>query len=407
VANAIASLPDVSITPEEVVTFAQAIVRLDSVTGQEGELGSFLAQQLEGFGLQVEILEVAPERYNVWAVLPGQEPELGMLFHSHMDTVPFAAMDSPLSAEIADGHIWGRGSVDQKGGLAASVMAVAAVARSGIQLKRGLGLALVIDEESEHRGSMALVEQMTNSGPGYTTGCQAIVTEPSGLRLVVGCKGTTPYQVRIQGRAAHGSRPWLGINAVHGAMQVVAALEGLEYPEHTVPGYGPVRGSLNLGVIEGGRAYNIVPDECLIWFDRRTVPGENQEAVMGAVQSILDQLASGKPAVHGTLSVARPDWDWDPIRERGLWPAVTPDGAPIREMVARQHEAIIGDQPQIYFTDGYNEMDFLINDLGIPTVHYGPGDSTLCHTDEERLNISQLLEATRVYARVALEAASG
>ncbi len=407
VADAIASVPDVPIVPSEVVSFTQAIVRQSSVTGQEGELGRFLAQQLEGFGLQVEILEVAPERYNVWAILPGDEPELGLLFHSHMDTVPFAAMTSPLSAEITDGHIWGRGSVDQKGGLAASVMAVAAIARSGIRPKRGLGLALVIDEESEHRGSMALVEQMASSELGYAAGCQAIVTEPSSLRLVVGCKGTVPYQIRVQGKAAHGSRPWLGDNAVHGAMQVVTALEGVEYPELTVPGYGPVKGSLNLGVIEGGRAYNIVPDECLIWFDRRTVPGESQEAVLGAVQAILDQLAAGEPAVRGTLSVARPDWDWDPIRERGLWPAVTPDGAPIREMVARHHEAIVGGQPQVYFTDGYNEMDFLINDLGIPTVQYGPGDSTLCHTDEERLSISQLLDATRLYVGVGLEAALG
>ena len=407
VADAIASVSDVPIAPDEVVSFTQEIVRQASVTGQEGELGRFLAQQLEGFGLQVDLSEVAPERFNVWAVLPGDEPELGLLFHSHMDTVPFAAMTAPLSASLSDGHIWGRGSVDQKGGLAASVMAVAAIARSGIRLKRGLGLALVIDEESEHRGSMALVEQMVSSELSYAADCQAIVTEPSGLRLVVGCKGTTPYQIRVQGRAAHGSRPWLGINAVHGAMQVVTALDGLEYPEHTVPGYGPVSGSLNLGVIEGGRAYNIVPDECLIWFDRRTVPGESQEMILGAVQAVLDQLATGEPPVHGTLSVARPDWNWDPIRERGLWPAVTPAGAPIREMVARHHEAIAGASPQIYFTDGYNEMDFLINDLGIPTVQYGPGDSTLCHTDEERLSISQLLDATRVYVRVALEATLG
>jgi succinyl-diaminopimelate desuccinylase len=198
----------------------------------------------------------------------------------------------------------------------------------------------------------------------------------------------------------------LGVNAVHGAMQVATALEGLEYPEHTVPGYGPVRGSLNLGVIQGGRAYNIVPDECVLWYDRRTVPGESQEVVLGAVQAILDELAEREPPVKGTLSVARPDWNWEPIRERGLWPAVTPEGAPIRGIVTRQHEAVTGNTPQVYFTDGYNEMDFLVNDLGIPTVQYGPGDSTLCHTDEERLSISQLLDATRVYVGIALEAAS-
>jgi acetylornithine deacetylase/succinyl-diaminopimelate desuccinylase-like protein len=291
-----------AINPAEVVQFTQAVVRQSSVTGEEGDLGRFLAHALDEFGLRVELQEV-----------------LSLLFHAHMDTVPFAAMTDPLSAKVTDDHIWGRGSVDQKGGLAASVMALATIARSGVRLKSSLGLALVVDEESEHRGSMALVEHGLQAR-------QAVVTEPSGLRLVIGCKGTTPFQIRVRGQATHGARPWLGINAVHQAMQVVTALEELGYPEYTVPGYGPVKGSLNLGVIEGGRAYNIVPDECLLWFDRRTVPGEEQEAVLGAVQAILDRLAESDPPVESSLSIARPDWDWEPIRE--LYRRLQRDGFP-------------------------------------------------------------------------------
>ncbi len=399
-ADALNTLPDVHIVPDEVVGFAQTIIRQPSVTGGEGILGRFLGRVLEGFGLQVELQEVTTGRYNVLAVLPGDDPALSLLFHAHTDTVPFAAMSNPLSARIQDDHIWGRGSVDQKGGLAAAVMALAAIARSGVRLRSSLGLALVVDEEAEHRGSMALVEQGLQAQ-------QAVVTEPSGLRLVVGCKGTLPFQIRVRGKKAHGCRPWLGINAVHQSLRVVQALESLEYPEYDVPGYGKVRGSLNLGIIEGGAAYNIVPDECLLWFDRRTVPGEAQEAVLAGIQAILDRLAEdGNPPVESFLKVARPDWNWDPIRRRGLWPAVTPTGAPLRELVAQQHLAVIGQPVETYFTDGYNEMDFLINDLGIPTVQYGPGDSRLCHTDEERLSVPQLLDATRVYVRLALAAAA-
>ena len=385
----------VAIVPQKVVEFAQAIIRLPSVTGEEGALGRHLGHALEAFGLQVELEEVAPNRYNVLATLAGEQSELGLLFHSHMDTVPYGAMPDPVSGEIKGDHIWGRGSVDQKGGLAASVMALAMIAQSGARLHSSLGLALVIDEESEHRGSMALVEQ----------GRQAVVTEPSNLRLVIGCKGTTPFRIRVAGKAAHGARPWLGVNAIHHAMQVVTALEKLEYPEQVISGYGPVRGSLNLGVVEGGRAYNIVPDECMLWFDRRTVPGETQDSVLDAVQSILDCLAEADPPVTSSLSVARPDWSWDPIRRRGLWPTVTPASAPIRDLAARHHKAIVGRPVEVYFTDGYNEMDFLINDLNIPTVQYGPGDSRLCHTDEESLSIPQLLDATRVYVGMALESA--
>lgn len=399
-ADALSAFPDVNIVPDEVVSFAQTIIRQPSVTGEEGVLGRFLGRALEGFGLRVELQEVATGRYNVLAVLPGDDPALSLLFHAHTDTVPFAAMADPLSARIQDDHIWGRGAVDQKGGLAAAVMALAAIARSGVRLRSSLGLALVVDEEAEHRGSMALVARGLQAR-------QAVITEPSGLRLVVGCKGTLPFQIRVRGKKAHGCRPWLGINAVHQALQVAQALEDVEYPEYSVPGYGKVRGSLNLGVIEGGLAYNIVPDECSLWFDRRTVPGEAQEAVLEGIQAILDQLAEdGNPPVESFLSVARPDWNWDPIRRRGLWPAVTPAGAPLREQVAQQHLAVVGQPVETYFTDGYNEMDFLINDLGIPTVQYGPGDSRLCHTDEERLSVPQLLDATRVYVRLAVAAAA-
>lgn len=399
VADSMTDDPGVPLAPSEVVQFTQAIIRQPSVTGQEGELGRFLAQRLEGFGLRVELQEVAPKRYNVLAILPGDDPALALLFHAHMDTVPAGAMTDPLSGDIVDDHIWGRGSVDQKGGLAASVMALAAIARSGWRLKRSLGLALVVDEESEHRGSMALVERGLQAR-------QAVITEPSGLRLVIGCKGTLPFQIKVHGKAAHGARPWLGVNAIHQAMGVVSALEELDYPEYTVHGYGSVKGSLNLGVIQGGRAYNIVPDECLLWFDRRTVPGEAPAGVLGQVQAALDRLSEASPPVKSDLTVARPDWGWEPIRERGLWPALTPADEPIREMVSRHHAAVVGSPPETYFTDGYNEMDFLINDLGIPTVQYGPGDSRLCHTDEERLSIPQLLDATRVYVGLALEAAS-
>jgi acetylornithine deacetylase/succinyl-diaminopimelate desuccinylase family protein len=381
------------------VEFARSIIRRPSVTRQEGELGRFLAASLEEKGLQVDMQEVAPDRYNVMAVLPGADSTLGLLFHAHMDTIAAGAMEDPYSARVADGHIWGRGSVDQKGGLAAAVMALAAIAKQNLPLKCSLGLALVVDEESEHRGSMFLAQ--------HGLPCrQAVVTEPSGLRLVIGCKGTVPFRIQVKGKTAHGARPWLGLNAIHQAMRVAQELESLEHRPVTVSDYGPVRGSLNLGVVEGGRAYNIVPDECRLWYDRRTVPGETQGSVLQEVQAVLDRLSVGEPPVHSTLTIDRPDWDWDPIRERGLLPSLTPPEASIRALVARHHAAVLGSPVDVYFTDGYNEMDFLMNDMGIPTVQYGPGDSQLCHTDQERLKITQLVDATRVYVRLALEAAT-
>lgn len=389
-------------SPEQIVQFAQDLIRIDSITGNEGKLGKFLVSYLEKNGFNVDTHEVAPDRYNVYATLPGEDSESYLMFHSHMDTVPFGAMADPLSAEIKDEHIWGRGAVDQKGGLAASVMALTAIAKSNHKLKGSLSLAIVVDEESEHRGSMGLVDRALRAH-------QAIVTEPSGLRVVVGCKGTLPFRILVKGKASHGARPWLGVNAVHQSMRVLKALENLEYMETSIPDYGVVKGSLNLGVIEGGRAYNIVPDECQLWFDRRTVPGENPQLVIDQIQGILDGLSSSENKsdlpIESELVIDRPDWNWDPIRIRGLKPTMTQADAQIKDLVINTHQNHIGDTPEIYFTDGYNEMDFLINELNIPTIQYGPGDSTLCHTDVECLSMQQLVDATNIYYQVALQAA--
>ena len=101
--------------------------------------------------------------------------------------------------------------------------------------------------------------------------------------------------------------------------------------------------------------------------------------------------------ISAVVEIARPDWNWQPIKKRGLKPALTDMDSEIVQVIKVSHREIIGDNPILFFTDGYNEMDFLINDLGIPTVQYGPGDSSLCHTDEENIEINQLIKASLVY----------
>ncbi len=370
------------------------LVRIPSVTGEEGRLGTFLAGWLSQAGLQVQTEEVAPGRRNVLAILPADGPddqkELGILFHGHMDTVPAHGMDDAFSGRIENGFVWGRGSVDQKGGLAAAAVALAALAQRQLRTQVPVGLIAVVDEESEHRGSMALARS------GLRARC-AIVTEPSGLRVVTGCKGTVPLHVRLVGKAAHGARPWLGVNAVEKGMHVASKMLGQRLPVVQLPDSSTVSGSLNLGVMNGGVAYNIVPDRCDLWFDRRTVPGESQAEVLAQVQALLDELAVADATLQAKVQIARPDWAWEPIARRGLKATVVPPDSGLPEWVSAHHQRIVGTAPERCFTDGYNEMDFLVNDMAIPTVQYGPGDSGLCHTDEERLDVSQLLACVRVY----------
>jgi acetylornithine deacetylase/succinyl-diaminopimelate desuccinylase-like protein len=380
-----------------VIDLASRLVAIPSVTGSEGAVVAFIARWLESAGLHVQVTRVAPGRPNLLAILPAQDGstdgELSLLFHAHSDTVAEHGMADPFSGRVEDGQISGRGAVDQKGGLAAAAAALATVARSGKRPSAPVGLAAVIDEESEHRGSMALAQSGLRAR-------QAVVTEPSGLRVVFGCKGTVPLLVTVRGRAAHGCRPWLGVNAVEKGMLVAQKLLGQSFPDTALPGLGKIRGTLNLGVMRGGAAYNIVPDGCELWFDRRTVPGESQAGVLAETQALLDALGRQDPELQVAVEIARPDWHWEPIAKRGLNATLTPTDSELPNWVSGHHEEVVGRPPEWYFTDGYNEMDFLVNDMGIPTVQYGPGDSRLCHTDDERLDINQLLTCCRVYQRM-------
>ena len=366
------------------------LLAIESITGNEKELAYYLIGRFKSIGCKTTLFEVVPGRFNITAVIEGNKPgKLGLLFHGHLDTVPAYNMESPFNPYEVDGRIHGRGSVDQKGGLAAVFAAFAAYKDSGKKPEKSIGFVGVIDEESEHRGSMALKEMGVDAD-------FAVVTEPTALRLGIGCKGTAPIKIEVRGRPAHGCRPWLGVNAVLTGMEITREIMSEHLPECTVDGIGKVKASWNLGKIEGGEVYNIVADKCTILFDRRLIPGETQEQIYNRVNKLIEKFNSNNDMTV-KAEIARPDWNWDPIKKRGLLPALTDINSKIVEHVKKAHNIVKGRDPVIFFTDGYQEMDFLVNDLGIESIQYGPGDSSLCHTDYEQLSISDLERCTRVY----------
>lgn len=373
-----------------VVEELKKLVRIKSVTGSEGEIGKYLFKRFNELGCRTELFEVAKNRFNILAVIPGTvNDKLGLLFHAHMDTVPPYKMKSPFEPVIKENHIWGRGSVDQKGGIASVISAFENILSEHENLTSGVGFVGVIDEESEHRGSMFLKEMGISAD-------YAVVTEPSGLKLGTGCKGTLPIRITVTGKSSHGCRPWLGVSAVEYGIKAAAEITSMDFPVREIKGIGKTKATINLGIIHGGVAYNIVPDECTLWFDRRLIPGEKQEKVMSGISSVVKKY-NHIPDVAVKVEVARPDWDWEPIKKRGLKPALTDMNSEIVTAVKNAHRSVLKNETKVYFTDGYNEMDFLINDLGIPTVQYGPGDAGLCHTNEEMMDITQLKNAPDVY----------
>jgi len=392
---------------DEVVRFTQGFVRINSVNpnlepgSSERGAAEYLARAFQAAGLRSSTPEVAPDRPNFYGVLPGASETIGLGFFGHIDTVALTGMENPFSAEIVDGRIWGRGSSDQKGGVAAAALAMMALARLGIKLKKSVALWGVADEESEHRGA----HHIMNSG-WKAEAC--ISTEPCDRTLVLGHKGTTPLKITFKGLAAHAMNPRNGISAIEKAAKTVLELDRMVFQKFMVPELGEEHmGTINFGVIRGGSAYNNVADMCELYLDRRTVYGETQERVLQEVQDLLARLEKEDPQFKATVEVDRPDWHWGPVKERGLLPVYTTSSEPVAQAVLKAYSYLNGGEVmKMVYVGGYTDMDFFVNSMKIPTVNFGPGEEPLCHTVWEALHVGQLKEAVRIYLLAALQLAA-
>lgn len=332
----------------------EQLVAIDSVNpdlvpgaGGEAALAGFVADWLERAGLEVEVDEVAPGRPNVVAVARGSGGGRSLMLNAHLDTVGVAGMEHPFEPRVEGRRLFGRGAYDMKGGLAAA-MWVGRAARSR-SLRGEVLVTAVVDEEFASIGTEAVVRRWRADA--------AVVTEPTGLRLCLAHKGFVSLEIETKGRAAHGSRPDLGIDAIAKIGPVLVELEALDRrlraePTHALLGSGSVHASL----IEGGQEFSSYPAACLLSAERRTIPGETVPRVRAEVQAILDGIAATDPSFRAELrtSVSR-----EPLE-------VAPDEPLVGAL--RKHAGdpeIIGEP---YWTDAA-----LLAGAGIPTIVFGPG----------------------------------
>jgi acetylornithine deacetylase len=297
-----ATLDPVRLLAELVVI---ASVNPDLVPGGNGEarIADHIAAWFTAHGFEVHRLERNAGRPSVVGVARGSGGGRSLMFNGHIDTVTLAGYDGdPLEARIADGKLYGRGSFDMKSGVAA--MMVAAARAKALGLKGDILVACVADEEYASFGTEEVVERFKADA--------AIVTEPSHLEATIAHKGFVWFDVTVEGRAAHGSRPELGIDAIAKAGKFLVALEELDRrlrakPAHPILGSGSVHAS----VIQGGEELSSYPARCLIRLERRTIPGETAETAETELQAIIDQLAGADPAFRAgvTRGLARPPFE--------------------------------------------------------------------------------------------------
>ncbi len=352
------------------------LVRIDSINPDliegaagEGEIARFVARWLEDAGLEVEVEEVAPGRFNVVGIARGSGGGKTLLLNAHMDTVGVAGMERPFEPQVEDGRMRGRGSYDMKAGLAAIMLAGAEAVRA--ELRGDVIVTAVCDEEVASIGTARVAERYRADA--------AIVAEPTELRLALAHKGFVGFEIETKGRAAHGSRPDLGVDAIAHMGHVLVGIEELDRrlraePTHALLGSG----SLHASVIEGGQEFSSYPERCLLKGERRTVPGESDAQVEDELRELLGEIDGETRVV-----VARQPFE-------------TPADAPIAQVVARH-----AGSPEIVGVPFWADSALLAA-AGIPTVVFGPAGEG-AHAVEEWVDLASAERCAEVYAAVARE----
>lgn len=370
------------------------LVRVDSsnpalTPGAPGEaaLGEVVAAAMAALGLEVVTHTLAPARVNVVGIRRGRGGGRSLLWNGHLDTVGVQGMAAPFSAEVRAGRLYGRGSQDMKGSMAAMLAAVKALNDANCTLDGDLIVAGVADEEHASLGSADLVRHYRADA--------AIVTEPTDLAICRAHRGFIWFTVEAAGRAAHGSRYAEGIDAIMHMGRFLAELDKLEQELRARPPH-PLAGppSLHASTIQGGTELSIYPAHCRLEIERRTVPGETVAQATQELQAICDRLQAADPTVRLTVT---PFLDRDPF-------AVAAD-APIVQVVERQLTQQLGHAPAQLGASFWTDAALLAA-AGMDTVLVGPVGQGL-HSAEEWVDLRSLADLAAVLAAVAREFCGG
>jgi len=378
---------------DEVVRLTRALVRLPShVPGPgEGEVVAYLRGYLEERGFRVALQEVSPGRLNLIADL-GEGPE-GLILEGHTDVVtpgdPAAWSRPPFSAERVDGRIYGRGTADMKGGLAAAIVAAQAVSEALGTPKRTLRLAILVDEEGMMTGAKAFV------AAGHARGfAGAIICEPEENEVCLWQRGALRVRVTFRGKMAHGAMPYAGINPIPAAARFVVAAGEVQtrlqsagaHPHLGLPYVTPTVAQASAG--DG--QMNVIPERAVVALDVRTIPGLPHDRVREALEAALREALRAAPGVEADLEIV----DDRPATE-------TPRDAEVVSACTRAL-ALLGEPVRFGGVPGATDGTILWDRAGVPIVTIGPGERTIPHQANEYVEERALVASARIYAAASV-----
>jgi succinyl-diaminopimelate desuccinylase len=374
---------------DRVVALTQRLVRIPSENppGMTQAACDAVAEELTAAGFEVRYVEETPGFVSVIGEHRFSDDGPTLVFNGHLDVVPVgdSAGDwthEPFGGEIDDGRIYGRGTLDMKGAVAAVITAAESAVANPAGLTGKLVITAVADEEAGgERGTGVLARQ------GLVEGDGAVVVEPGDGDIVTAHRGLCFVEITAHGRSTHATTPEKGVNAVQIMVDVLTAMRSLtlDHTPHAVFG-GPsvVPGT----VVHGGQKVNVIPDTCTAMMDIRTVPGMSREQVIRDIEE--HAVACGIDAAAITVQVA----SWGE-------PGETDEGARIVGVCSDAFQEEFGYAPKVRSMQAYTDGGWLSNIAGIPTVMaFGPGMVAGCHTVDEHVVIDELERYTRIYRSV-------
>lgn len=381
---------------DDVIDLTERLIAINSVNptlvpggAGEHEIARFIQGWAAENGLESLLIHSTGGRPNVVIsdVTTGLADPIGdrgspggrtLMLYGHLDTVGLGSMSSPLEPRIEGDRLFGRGAYDQKGGLAAALVATREAIRSGVRGR--VILVAVADEEAASTGIQEVLRHVRADA--------AVITEPSEMAVAIAHRGFVWVEIEVRGKAAHGSRPHLGVDAIFRTGPVITALEryteGLAGRPHPLLGAGLLHASL----IEGGSEMATLPDRCLLSVERRTLPGETPEAVLAEIDAVLDECRAADPAL---VASARVTLAREPFE-------IAPDH-PFVALVRNAMGRVPGALPEVAGLSFWADSAFTAA-AGIPTVLLGPpGDGA--HADEEWVSVSGTIACARALAEIA------
>jgi len=374
----------------EVVSLCRDLVRFKSVNppGDELEIAEYVAGVLREAGLTVEMVPHTPTRASVLARLKGSGEMPALFYTGHLDVVPVGAeewLHDPFEGDVVEGELWGRGASDMKGGNAAMIAATKVLATANFPLKGDLILAFTAGEEGEQLGAAEIAAR-----PDLAPVQAVVVAEPSYNDVYVAEKGAFWLQITTHGKTAHGSMPHLGQNAIMMMVALLSELDSLAIPYEEHPLLGGFTRSVN--TIAGGVKTNVVPDQCTVTIDQRTVPGQDHRAILRQVEDLIADLGQRLPDFRASVEVVN-----DRI------PVATSPGEPVVQRFCDIVAEVVGERPVPKGVNYYTDAVVFAPALNAPMIICGPGEAKLAHQPNEYVEVPKMVEAAKIFTLAAVQ----